>query len=52
VASGEAAAAKRICLAALPMLEQTESPVLHYQAWFVFGSIEEALGSIETAYEA
>lgn len=51
LASGEAVEAKRICLAALPMLDQTESPVLHYQACFVFGSIEEALSSIEAAYE-
>jgi hypothetical protein len=51
LAAGEAEEARRICLAALPAVGRTESPVLHHQAWFVLGSIDEACGLLDAAYE-
>ena len=39
--------AREVCLAALDRLEQAETPALSYQAWYVLGVIEEALGAPE-----
>ena len=50
--SGRPEVARAICLAALQSLDQTETPALSYQAFFVLGLIEEALGWPEQAYEA
>jgi CHAT domain-containing protein len=50
--AGEPEAAKRICLAVLPALKHTESPILHYQTRFVLGLVEEALGAMDAAQEA
>ena len=50
--SGRAAEAKAICLLALQRLEQAETPALTWQAFFVLGTIEEALGSPDAAYHA
>ena len=44
--------ARAICLAALQSLDQTETPALSYQGFFVLGQIEEALGWSEQAFEA
>ena len=44
--------AKQVCLAALDRLQQAETPALSYQAWYVLGVIEEALGDPEAAYQA
>ena len=48
----DARQAKQVCLAALDRLEQAETPALSYQAWYVLGVIEEALGAPEAAYQA
>ena len=50
--SGLREEAKRVCLAALALLDQAESPTLSYQAYFVLGLIEEALGAREAAHHA
>ncbi|MGO9254871.1 MAG: CHAT domain-containing protein [Bryobacteraceae bacterium] len=50
--SGRPEVARAICIAALQSLDQTESPALSYQAFFVLGLIEEALGWPEHANEA
>jgi CHAT domain-containing protein len=50
--AGRAAEAKEICLSALERLEQAETPALIWQALFVLGTIEEALGSPDAAYQA
>ncbi len=44
--------AQRECLAAMTKLEQAESPALSYQAWFVFGQIQERLGESGEAHRA
>ncbi len=44
--------AKTRCLAALKKLERIESPTLWYQASFVLGQIEEALGNPTAAQQA
>jgi CHAT domain-containing protein/tetratricopeptide (TPR) repeat protein len=49
---GETAGARRVCLAALDRLEQAETPALSYQAWYVLGVIEEAMGAPEAAWQA
>jgi len=49
---GESAQARQVCLAALDRLQQTETPALSYQAWYVLGVVEEALGAPEAAYRA
>jgi CHAT domain-containing protein len=50
--AGQGEEAKRVCLAALQIMEQAEAPALSCQAYFVLGLIEEALGAPEAAYEA
>src|ERR1039458_4463908 len=49
---GQTAQAKLVCLAALDRLQQAETPALSYQAWYVLGVIEEALGSPVDAWQA
>jgi len=49
---GRAAQAKQVCESALGRLEQAETPALSYQAWFVMGTIEEALGNPAAAAAA
>ena len=49
---GQPAPAKLVCLAALDRLQQAETPALSYQAWYVLGVIEEALGSPVDAWQA
>jgi CHAT domain-containing protein len=44
--------ARRVCLEALARLERAESPALSYQAYFVLGLIEEAMGAPEAAHQA
>ncbi len=52
LASGQAEVARAIAMAALQSLDQTETPALSYQGFFVLGLIEEALGWPEHAYQA
>ncbi|MEO8591908.1 MAG: CHAT domain-containing protein [Candidatus Solibacter sp.] len=49
---GQPEEAKRVCLAALERLGLAEAPAYSYQAWYVLGVIEEALGHGEDAYQA
>jgi CHAT domain-containing protein len=49
---GDTARARQACLKAIARLESEETPALRYQAWFVLGGIEEALGDPEAAYRA
>jgi CHAT domain-containing protein/tetratricopeptide (TPR) repeat protein len=49
---GETADARQVCVAALDRLEQAETPALSYQAWYVLGVIEEAMGASEAAWQA
>ena len=49
---GESAEARRVCLAALDRLEEAGTPALSYQAWYVLGVMEEALGAPDAAYQA
>ena len=49
---GEIADARQVCLAALDRLEQAETPALSYQAWYVLGVIEEAMGAPDAAWQA
>jgi CHAT domain-containing protein/TolA-binding protein len=49
---GHGQEARRVCLSALRKLEQAEAPALSCQAYFVLGSIEEALGAPEAACAA
>ena len=44
--------ARALCQDALHRLEQAETPVLTYQAWFVMGLIEEAANTPDAAYRA
>jgi CHAT domain-containing protein len=44
--------ARGLCRDALARLDQAETPVLTYQAWFVMGLIEEASRAPEAAYQA
>lgn len=44
--------AKRFCENALRRLEQSETPALAYQGYFVLGVIEEALGNAAAALDA
>jgi CHAT domain-containing protein len=48
----EVGLAKNVCLAALARLEQAETPALSYQAWYVLGVIEEAIGDSAAAHQA
>ena len=48
--AGRSAEAREPCRDALRRAEEAESPVLAYQAHFVLGQIEEALGDPEAAY--
>jgi CHAT domain-containing protein len=50
--SGRPEVARAICLAALQSLDRNETPALSYQAFFVLGLIEEALGFAGHAYQA
>jgi len=50
--TGQPEVARAICMAALQSLDQTETPALSYQAYFVLGLIDEALGWSGQAYEA
>ncbi|MBZ5626387.1 MAG: CHAT domain-containing protein [Acidobacteriia bacterium] len=50
--AGRAAEAKEICLPALRKVEQAGTPALTWQACYLLGMIEEALGSPEAAYQA
>ncbi|MCU1235735.1 MAG: Tetratricopeptide 4, partial [Candidatus Solibacter sp.] len=49
---GEREHAKQVCQTALARLEQAETPALSYQAWYVLGMIEEALGDPDAAHQA
>ena len=49
---GQIAPARQVCMAALDRLQEAETPALSYQAWYVLGVIEEALGAPEAAYRA
>jgi CHAT domain-containing protein len=49
---GQSLLARQVCMAALDRLQDAESPALSYQAWYVLGVIEEALGAPEAAYRA
>ncbi|MFQ5776710.1 MAG: CHAT domain-containing protein [Terriglobia bacterium] len=44
--------ARRRCLSALERLERVEAPALRYQAHFVLGQVQEALGDQKSAYQA
>ncbi|HXS98476.1 MAG TPA: CHAT domain-containing protein [Candidatus Limnocylindrales bacterium] len=44
--------AREICESALRRLEQTESPALAYQGYFVLGTVEEAMGDSAAALRA
>jgi CHAT domain-containing protein len=50
--AGRKAEAKAVCLKVLHRLEPAETPALIYQAYFVLGTIEEALGDRKSATEA
>lgn len=52
LSAGRPEDALRECVAAMAKLEQAESPALAYQAYFVFGSIQEKLGDREKARKA
>lgn len=49
---GEAQMARDVCREAIARLEQETTPALSYQAWYVLGVIDEALGDPEAAYTA
>ena len=49
---GETHLAKKTCMGALDRLESAETPALSYQAWYVLGVIEEAIGEPKQAYRA
>ncbi len=49
---GEIVEARQVCMAALDRLEQAETPALSYQAWYVLGVIEEAMGAPGAAWQA
>jgi CHAT domain-containing protein/tetratricopeptide (TPR) repeat protein len=50
--TGRPEQAKGICRNALAKLDQTETPALSYQSYFVMGLIEEELGDAHAAYQA
>jgi len=50
--AGRKLQAREVCLTAIERLEKAESPALGYQAYYVLGVIEEALGTPEKAYQA
>jgi len=50
--AGRIKIAKRTCVEAIKRTAQAESPALSYQAYYVLGSIEEALQSPGEAYRA
>jgi CHAT domain-containing protein len=50
--AGRREEARRVCVEALAQVERAESPALSYQAYFVMGLIEEALGSNQAAHQA
>ena len=49
---GDATLAREVCRGAIDRLELETTPALSYQAWFVLGGIEEALGAPDDAYAA
>ena len=49
---GETSSARTRCLSALERLKLAEAPALDYQAYFVLGQIEEALGDRPASFEA
>jgi CHAT domain-containing protein/tetratricopeptide (TPR) repeat protein len=49
---GNREVAKYVCQDALKLLESENTPALSYQAWYVMGTIEEALGARKAAYRA
>jgi CHAT domain-containing protein len=49
---GEREIAKETCKEALALLESENTPALSYQAWYVLGTIEEALEAPKAAYKA
>jgi CHAT domain-containing protein/Tfp pilus assembly protein PilF len=49
---GHGALAKQTCREALALLESENTPALSYQAWYVLGVIEEALGAPKMAHKA
>jgi len=49
---GNREVAKYVCQDALKLLESENTPALSYQAWYVMGTIEEALGAPKAAYRA
>ncbi len=50
--AGRTEDARKECLAAMAKLEQAESPALAYQAYFVYGTIQEKLGAPDEARKA
>ncbi len=50
--SGRPDQARNVCEWALDRAAKAESPALEYQAYFVMGQIEEALGAADAAYAA
>ncbi len=52
LAAGDEGAARTACLDAVVRAENAESPAISYQAHFVLGQIEEALGARDAAYGA
>ena len=49
---GRPAEARLVCRAALDLLRDADTPSLSYQAWYVLGVVEEALGATDAAYAA
>jgi len=49
---GNREVAKYVCQDALKLVESENTPALSYQAWYVMGTIEEALGAPKAAYRA
>lgn len=50
--AGRKRQARSVCVTAIERLEKAESPALGYQAYYVLGVIEEAMGAPEEAYQA
>ncbi len=49
---GEGVEARRVCRKAVARLQREVAPSLSYQAWYVLGTAEEALGHGDAAYAA
>src|SRR5579871_1474296 len=49
---GRPAEARELCLSALQRLAQEETPAVAWQAYFVLGTIDEALGSLSEAHQS